>query len=105
MRARMHAGKTRSLLEASKRTPLIIIRLDNSNVVYKRLLDRVEEEVAKVKPDTSFDRWRQCNRRVMLYVRAFFFSYMEYAHDYKGACLIGSVVGRLGPIYRDQCFL
>jgi len=72
------------LLEASKRTPLILIRLDNSNVVYKSLLDYVKQERVKVGPKTSFERWRAHNRRVLLYIRAFFLSYMLFAREYKG---------------------
>jgi hypothetical protein len=82
------AGKTRLLLEASKHTPLILIRLDNSNVVYERLLAYVKQEKTKIAPTTSFEQWQSHNRRVMLYIRAFFLSYMLYARDYKGRHLL-----------------
>jgi hypothetical protein len=81
------AGKTRLLLEASKRTPLILIRLGNSNVVYTRLLEYVEQEKTKIDRDTSFEQWLLRNRRVLLYIRAFFLSYMLYAREYKGTYL------------------
>jgi len=76
-------GKTRLILEASKRTPIIMIRLDHTNVAYARLLSLVEQEQNKVTRATSFDDWRTCNRRIMLLVRIFFFAYMKYAFLYK----------------------
>jgi hypothetical protein len=71
------------VLEASKRTPLIIIRLDDSNTVYRRLCSYVEKEKDKLRLDTSFQEWRACNQRVMLYIRHFFLSHMQYAVDWK----------------------
>jgi hypothetical protein len=75
-------------MEVSKRTPLILIRLDDTNPVYLSLLRRVSAEASGVAVETSFNDWLQCNRRVMNLVRLFFLSYMIFAQAFKGKCVL-----------------
>jgi hypothetical protein len=81
------AGKTRLLLEASKRTPMIIIRFDKTNVIYKRLCRYVKEERKGVTRETSFNEWRARNQRVLLFIRLFFLSYMRYTAEFQGTTI------------------
>jgi hypothetical protein len=52
-------------------------------VVYEHLLGYVNQEKAKITDTTSFMQWQSCNHQVMLYIQAFFLSYMLYTSKYR----------------------
>ncbi|KAL6049917.1 hypothetical protein QOT17_018637 [Balamuthia mandrillaris] len=76
-------GKTRLILQLSKRTPLILIRLDKTNAAYRSLRRFISDEAQKIKVETQFEDWQLCNRNIFNHIRLFFLSYLIYAKEWK----------------------
>lgn len=80
-------GKTRMLLEVSKLTPLIVVRLD-PNPAYDTLLRLCSVEATR-KALASLEALKTCHQRILLYIRYFFYAYLKYTQLFLGTLLHG----------------